>query len=398
MASGHLDLPIYEFKLRPDLLGSYFAYLSDFRTEALRLPSARERLAKLEVDPRVAELSKKLVSSGQYGVGFNLDSLISWWTWRANIVGEQQADSEIEDFLANDEIDFSLETWVSGIRLENTIEIDRNLRLVPTIEMQDSTEKERALSSMEYKIPGAGYRSSSSGAALVSHFKASKVFDPEGPGPSLNLTDRHTAIALLLNTLPDTRCISVYQTSRSQEHCPFGSFGGSAGTFSTHDVAIQLPSFSAQIDAQKLRYLESRFFASSQKIQTLILRALERFALAKGRSENSDRALDLGIALEMVLLSDMRNEGSFPGQWHVQFRSRGAWLIGNSYLDRKRFYKTLGEIYSARSQVAHTGTVASELTEKFTEHVALAEMVFSKFITANQPIDWPKLILGGMQE
>lgn len=77
-----------------------------------------------------------------------------------------------------------------------------------------------------------------------------------------------------------------------------------------------------------------------------------------------DRAIDLGVALESLLLHG-ENE---KVQLSLQLRLRGAWLLGENAASRKRIYFHLRDLYNYRSGAAHSG----RLTKKAKDY-ALAE-------------------------
>ena len=134
--------------------------------------------------------------------------------------------------------------------------------------------------------------------------------------------------------------------------------------------------------------------------QDRIKRALIRFAQAKGRIDWGDKALDLGIALEMILLGTEHSGQERPDNLRAHFRFRGSWLLGVTGKERLDLFKVLGEIYDWRSQVAHSGILDTpdklepeQRDDKFGKHEEIAERIFQKLIL-NGPPDWTNLVLG----
>jgi hypothetical protein len=87
---------------------------------------------------------------------------------------------------------------------------------------------------------------------------------------------------------------------------------------------------------------------------------LNRFGQAKRRNQIEDKILDLGIALEMLLLKDNANHE----QLALSFRLRGAWLVASSAEERVVAYGKLRDIYKYRSQVAHSGVLCRGNSEQ----------------------------------
>lgn len=104
--------------------------------------------------------------------------------------------------------------------------------------------------------------------------------------------------------------------------------------------------------------------------------------------------LDLGIALEMLLLDDNEKE-----QLALQFRLRGSWLVGKSSQDRIDKWNLLQEIYNARSSVAHTGMLhknnrlkIEKIQQSLPQYLDLAEAILRKIIISGTPV-WRNLVL-----
>jgi hypothetical protein len=111
-----------------------------------------------------------------------------------------------------------------------------------------------------------------------------------------------------------------------------------------------------------------------------------------------DRAIDLAIALESLLLSD-QNDGV---QLTLNLKLRGAWLAGGDLVRRQKVYKLLGVIYNARSKAIHSGTAPSDTKDANKIEVSLelglalcAELIVQ--VIHERP-DWEVLILGGRME
>lgn len=85
---------------------------------------------------------------------------------------------------------------------------------------------------------------------------------------------------------------------------------------------------------------------------------LDRPNKAMRRAFPVDAAIDLGIALESLFLSDLEDE---RGELSFRLRLRGARYLGKTPAERKRFNKHLRSLYSARSIAVHTGTLPERI-------------------------------------
>ncbi len=216
----------------------------------------------------------------------------------------------------------------------------------------------------------------------------------------VKVSQRLYDIALILNALNGISCLPYYLTSYVNSTTPLGPFGGSGVGSMVSDVLVhgltKLPSESnALIDSMLMKYDKLNH---SEKMR--IQRILYRLSQAKRRTQIEDKILDLGIALEMLLLQDNRNHD----QLALSFRLGGSWLIGQSPDDRHEKYRQLRDLYDYRSQVAYGGMLCKgeeakieSVRQLFPEYQRLAEDICQKIITDGKP-DWTRLVLGAISE
>ncbi|WP_176115284.1 HEPN domain-containing protein [Burkholderia cepacia] len=107
-----------------------------------------------------------------------------------------------------------------------------------------------------------------------------------------------------------------------------------------------------------------------------------------------DKALDLGIALESLLLSGKREKE----QLSLQFRLRGAWLLGQDGAHRNALYKQFQELYELRSLAAHTGTISTKKGSSVDIVLAQGQSIcadaIKKIILRGGYPDWNSLLVG----
>ena len=179
------------------------------------------------------------------------------------------------------------------------------------------------------------------------------------------------------------------------------ALGGAAGGAAIFDI---LPHQRFQFDpthSHLLSELAVKFDKLNPGQKNRIKASLHRLAQAKGRYNAGDVCLDLGIALEMVLLNTEHENQELPGHLNLHFRLRGTWLIGKTSDERRSLYRTLGKIYALRSKIAHNG-FSNELDrmpyrerrEMLAEHIAVSVRILQHLILSGTPHDWASVILG----
>ncbi len=324
--------------------------------------------------------------AGQFQAG----NLALWLMWRANEVGWDEAREDVENFLNEDEIEIDYVVYVYGPKIDNEIEILDGLALVPLECLTDCDEKEIFL-----KFDFGPIQSSRPSSALKLRSKIGKIYEPseaQGKGPPVEISKlRYTAN--LINAVDGAFCFPAYETAYCAPHVPLGIFGGAGGGAPAYDTVPNLP---CPFDAEGARVLSAllpSFQKMSSKNRAKLKSVLRRLGLAKAKRDPSDSALDLGIAVEMMLLGE---NGDQPLSHTL--RARGAWLIGDTAQERHQCFNTLRDIYIARSQVAHSGRLKNN--ERLSDDCYnLASQIARELVFRNGPLsfdEWQMVTLGNV--
>lgn len=93
-------------------------------------------------------------------------------------------------------------------------------------------------------------------------------------------------------------------------------------------------------------------FAKAQGADATISLALGRLAASRSRQHEEERAIDLGTALEILLMHGTKAENS---EITNKISQRGAWLIGSDGADRLAVAKIIKQAYGFRSKAVHGG-------------------------------------------
>lgn len=143
------------------------------------------------------------------------------------------------------------------------------------------------------------------------------------------------------------------------------------------------------------RDILSKYLALSDDQRSKLDVPLHRLREAARHRNPVDRAIDLGVAFEALLLRDQPDQT----QLALQFRLRGSWLLGKDLEERKKIYKLLRDVYAYRSTAAHTG----KLTAKIKDHEYACERLAEglklcadaiKAVINTRDINWENLLLG----
>src|SRR5262249_29661761 len=104
------------------------------------------------------------------------------------------------------------------------------------------------------------------------------------------------------------------------------------------------------------RSLIEKYLALPSSIRSKLVTPMERLRKALASNE-TDMAIDLGIATESLLLSGAGSKEQIA----LLFRLRGAWLLGRTFETRQEYYEIFKRLYDCRSEAAHSGCVPQHI-------------------------------------
>jgi hypothetical protein len=148
------------------------------------------------------------------------------------------------------------------------------------------------------------------------------------------------------------------------------------------------------IEVERLPQLFSIFRKQNATI-SLAIRQLES---SRRRLSDVERAIDLGICLEVLLMSGAKENGEIG----YKLSTRAAWLIGETPDKREEAYEAARILYNRRSSAAHTGALrARQNMEEEEAHIAefkkfdvLCASLIVHLAERGFPKDWKSVVLG----
>tara|TARA_R110001606_G_C15344445_1_gene646936 strand:+ start:270 stop:992 length:723 start_codon:yes stop_codon:yes gene_type:complete len=229
MQVGRIGLPRVECQEFAAPVNSYFTRINLIYYSAIKGSRivTQKRTAMLS-DRRIAAHEGKMISSGDGGGIFSFEHLLLWWAWRANDIGEVEADRELETFLTADTIPFQKALWLYGLEIDRRVPLFDGVELVPFRDMIDSEEKEAVLQSSGTR--GMNFVNFPR-CALVKRSLHPKFFDDEAgrtdrTSKAIEDAELFYTISLLLNCLSGVHCAPSFHTGYVPPNTPFGPFGG----------------------------------------------------------------------------------------------------------------------------------------------------------------------------
>ncbi|WP_193098104.1 HEPN domain-containing protein [Burkholderia sp. Z1] len=323
-------------------------------------------------EPQISALDGMAFNHGQFTTAFKIQDLLNGALAHALMHGVDSATAAMQTYLETDchrRIDVQL---LEGIRVTETIEITEGVILCPPDAVPSSTLqaylqlRSQPQSTGDPGTPAAVAHRLDEGerrptAALYNISEVRPKFFQEAPPLTLPRdVPVMYQIAELLTVLGPSSPVAFKSFSELADgEFLKGQMGLGLGTArNATRVFSSVEPEPDQID--KFKRVAAKYLMLSWEMKQKLRVPLQRLNEAVKHRENVDRALDLGIALESLLL----NHQPSKEQLSLQFRIRGAWLLGESGQHRAELFDIFNKLYSYRSFAAHSGAVAPAKTSE----------------------------------
>ena len=175
----------------------------------------------------------------------------------------------------------------------------------------------------------------------------------------------------------------------------FHPFPGGGMSYSPQLFRDSVKAGQSEIDKAKRIFDDFAKLNSDDKEKLLI--AVERWIKSKTSRADTDRMIDLGVALESLYVPDSMSESTF------KLGVRAAWHLREDPAKRKDMKKKFGEIYDWRSKAVHTGKLPKKTKnlsqEEINEFIGTAQdycrhSILKILKEGKFPANWDDLIFG----
>jgi hypothetical protein len=317
-------------------------------------------------------------------------TLAGWLISRGSEVGSAQAADELARYVDATEIPCLLTLALSGIKVEGPCDLADSVRMLPWDALPDSTSKRWI-----HRQSFAGFPIHFPTAAMVREEVLPKrhLTDDEFKTQTMRPIDDtglHDAI-LCAGMIGPTAPYPLASFLTAPPWVPVMT-GGIGMPFSEGRPVIQDWS---SIHCSEAAALHFAFLKLGKERKDLLRLAMQRLNRAMRRHFPVDAAIDLGIALEALFLSDLSEERGEPT---FRLKIRAARYLGSTKADRDALFNLVGDLYGARSSAVHTGRVSDQvggrpIGDVLAEGYSVAAGAIRRMIIEGQP-DWRRVMLG----
>lgn len=287
-------------------------------------------------------------------------------------------------------------TPIAGVRVKKSVKLDNHIHLLTWGDVPDSNEKEifapeSTRTRLEFGL--SQMRATASSVIRVRSTKRKVLFSSIDDAKSVikdsEVNERTEKIrdAIRCITAQSTHAVDMIGSwSRFDRKIANAlSFSGYSQSPTVFEPALWAASRHPKpLDGKATASLFKRFQKMSSPEQKVMRISLDRLNQALRRQNLVDKAIDLGIALEVILLHGI-NEGD-RGEMRYRSSVRGATFLGENKAERTKIFKRLRDTYDLRSVAVHSGVIKSKKGKKSPEKI-LEEAIRDSVDIAKKLID-----------
>ena len=363
----------------------------------------------LEAEPKIAAASGQAFNQRNHFGSLHLTQIAEALIDSALEIGAEPAVNRLYQTFDRDYNACIEVAMLAGITVERRIELSDGVFLAPLRDVP-STTMQAYLAGMANARPRPNFApwavlemsfESKSQAALYRDIEVRPKY--VSPGVLMRIPDTaHDRLLgsvanLLVLTLPSTAAISrtfveLRDGELLKDHVSRGASWTDLGSTLVQSHPL------TEEDADDAANIIRLYLKLPEKERIALDVPLHRLNEATRTHSLIDRALDLGIAFESLLLADNTDHN----QLTMNFRLRGAWLLGNDSARRSELFDLLGRLYQYRSAAAHAGQTKQikrfNAEADLQQGLSLCAAAIREVISRGGRPQWSSLLLGGRYE
>lgn len=335
--------------------------------------------------PQLSQFDGLLHGVGGSASRLTYESLATWLLRRSEEAGPEIAVQDLENYLSNGTVAVDSVVGVGGLDLAEEVLLSSDARLVPWDKLAQSSARK----SLEEH--GFFSRFSIPRVALIHRRTLPRTIKHQDePGVLSVGTEEENDILLVLTLIRPVAPVPMAYWFEVPKSVPI--LGG--GMILPHVEGTTFPRLAPETFAADAPMLVSAWKRLPSRRQDELRVPLSRLNSAIRRSSAIDAAIDLGIALEATLLSDLDDD---RGELAFRMRIRAARWLGNTPDERRAISGLVRDIYSLRSTAVHAGRIAAKLgshssASRLQEGFELSSQLLRRLLLEPAP-DWNEVVI-----
>ncbi len=344
-------------------------------------------VAALTREPRLRIFDRSLQRIGQAFQSFDHYRLASWLVGRAQATNVERALSDLATYAEKDTFRAFQVVFATGTWADELYKFDDGMTLCP-------------VKYLPFEVPSDSFSErvilGQTSFAMFKPFEHPRVHQAQGASQTipdldrtyLRINDELRLVQELLSLLGKGTQLIAFTTVPA-DNVP------STGLLSWHMPEMRtalLGSIVTRSEAMRLAQLRSDFQALSENQRQALRVPLRRLVKALCALSLVDKAIELGVAMEALYLSDQTH-----GELTYRLALRGATFLSADARTTESIFKDLKQAYTLRSQAVHTGTFSRKNRSKATGIIDSAighvSRTLAAFIRHGPVKNWEALVL-----
>ncbi|MBY3301493.1 hypothetical protein HFO04_01545 [Rhizobium laguerreae] len=338
----------------------------------------------VEIETKTLQFASGSASTG-HGISLN-------WVARQILKGTPVADiiTIANTQYAENGYDALEITKVLGIKVRTVVELIQGYELWPPDQLPSDYRKRLA-----FETNGPGFQPEA--AALVHRFRHGPVYDAPDP---FEISRYKLPVFQKLAQLDEKRSQvreALLLSVDTAVEFPMRYYSAVGDHILAYDRSYQYSrepfAFdSAEPDVHRVRSLHSSLEGFKQSAAVRLV--IDRIGRARTSHSPVDKALDLGMALEVALMHENKNSPAANNEITYKIATRAAWLLGKDPESRKVAYSIANKIYGHRSAAVHTGRLRNAADFHSLNAEGFVRNVVLEILRRGDFPDWKELVLG----
>lgn len=320
--------------------------------------------------------------------------LATWLLQRSVKLGsERDAIATFEQLVRTNKRRMRYVSVVKGVHILEPIKISDNITLYPE-NFLDKTERYRS-GRLQPQMP---VHHGAQGCIVIYEFEQNGVIltaemvERQEQNLYAQITGNIQSLVSLAPLVSGSGAIAVVNwfEFHDEESIPVRS------TDFSYPLDISFPFSGDLVLAEPLKEAFARYQKLLPEIRDHIAVPLDRLNRSRRSGASLDSAIDLGIALESLLMGKTSNNSEIT----FKMSMRAAAFLGRSAEERKEIFNVVSDVYGLRSTAVHTGRLSTkkELKSKLTttdairRGQAICAAIIRQWMQRNGKIDWDALL------
>jgi len=379
--------------IQAEVADEYMSYQT--RKRLMGIPEYRDAhtslMANLRQDSRFTAREGALAVHGMWE-SFNAKTAAHWLGSRARVVGAAEAYANLERFLTSSSFPYTIFVAVSGVFTDHDVQFGQTLWLRHSRDVLPEALLPHGLLRSLSHLPTMAFEEK-----RLQPIRLHRESDGSGPFIKAPLESDDVLLCLTLVRPPATPFL-VGLACQPDDWVPLEGYFNFPRSLEASGHQTRL----GRDHTQLAQMIYDRVRGLSPSAKDKVRLPLRRLNTSMRRRDEADSAIDLGIALESLVLGGVETEKKY------QAALRCAFFLGQDAESRRRIYHLAGEVYHLRNRAVHRGTLKeSDLNNRY-KGKAIREVLedasqlvadaLKQFIEAGaKEPDWDALVLGPLE-